>query len=80
VAHWLNLLADLQIRAGADYDTVRPTLEKIIEHFPGMAVAELAQSRLNFLRLEIKGKKEETPGITPGVYEQNIGLKQGSPR
>jgi hypothetical protein len=35
VAHWLNLLADLQIRGGADYDTVRPTLEKIIEHFPG---------------------------------------------
>ena len=80
VAHWLNLLADLQIRSGADYGTVRPTLKKIIEHFPGMAVAELAQSRLNFLRLEIKGKKEETPGITPGVYEQNIGLKQGSPR
>jgi hypothetical protein len=45
-----------------------------------MAVAELAQSRLAHLRLEIKGKKEETPGITPGVYEQNIGLKQGSPR
>jgi tetratricopeptide (TPR) repeat protein len=80
VAHWLNLLADLQIRSGADYGTVRPTLEKIIEHFPGMAVAELAQSRLAHLRLEIKGKKEETPGITPGVYEQNIGLKQGSPR
>jgi tetratricopeptide (TPR) repeat protein len=51
VAHWLNLLADLQIRGGADYETVRPTLEKIIEHFPGMAVAELAQSRLNHLKL-----------------------------
>ena len=79
VAHWLNLLADLQIRSGADYDTVRPTLEKIIEHFPGMAVAELAQSRLNCLKLEIKGKKE-TPDVKLGVYEQNIGLKYGSPR
>ena len=79
VAHWLNLLADLQIRAGADYDTVRPTLEKIIENFPGMAVAELAQSRLAYLRLEIKGKKEETPGMKLGVYEQSIGLKYGSP-
>jgi tetratricopeptide (TPR) repeat protein len=78
VAHWLNLLADLQIRSGADYDTVRPTLEKIIEHFPGMAVAELAQSRLNCLKLEIKGKKE-TPDVKLGVYEQNIGLKYGSP-
>jgi tetratricopeptide (TPR) repeat protein len=79
VAHWLNLLADLQIRSGADYDTVRPTLEKIIEHFPGMAVAELAQSRLNVLKLEIKGQKEQTPGTKLGVYEQNIGLKYGSP-
>jgi hypothetical protein len=79
VAHWLNLLADLQIRAGADYDTVRPTLEKIIEHFPGLPVAELAQSRLDRLKLEIKGQKEETPGMKLGVYEQNIGLKYGSP-
>jgi tetratricopeptide (TPR) repeat protein len=79
VAHWLNLLADLQIRSGADFDTVRPTLEKIIEHFPGMAVAELAQSRLDRLKLEIKGQKE-TPGMKLGVYEQNIGLKYSSPR
>jgi tetratricopeptide (TPR) repeat protein len=79
VAHWLNLLADLQIRGGADYDTVRPTLEKIIEQFPGLPVAELAQSRLNVLKLEIKGQKEETPGVKLGVYEQNIGLKYGSP-
>ena len=78
VAHWLNLLADLQIRSGADYETVRPTLEKIIEHFPGLAVAELAQSRLNVLKLEIKGQKEETPGVKLGVYEQNIGLKSRS--
>ena len=75
VAHWLNLLADLQIRAGADYETVRPTLEKIIEHFPGLAVAELAQSRLNVLKLDIKGQKAEAPGVKLGVYEQNIGLK-----
>jgi tetratricopeptide (TPR) repeat protein len=79
VAHWLNLLADLQIHGGADYDTVRPTLEKIIEHFPGLPVANLAQSRLNVLKLEIKGQKE-TPGTKLGVYEQNIGLKYGSPR
>jgi len=78
VAHWLNLLADLQIRSGADYETVRPTLEKIIEQFPDLAVAELARSRLNVLKLEIKGQKEETPGVKLGVYEQNIGLKSRS--
>lgn len=78
VAHWLNLLADLQVRSGADYDTVRATLERIIERFPGSVVAERAQSRLNHLRLELKGQKE-TPDIKPGVYEQNIGLKGRSP-
>jgi hypothetical protein len=79
VAHWLNLLADLQIHSGADYETVRETLEKIVERFPGLPVADLAQSRLNILKLEIKGQKG-TPNKTLGVYEQNIGLKYGSPR
>lgn len=78
VALWLNHLADLQVHNGADYEAVRPTLEKIIARFPGTAAAELARSRLAHLRLEIKGQKE-TPGVKPGVYEQNIGLKYGSP-
>jgi tetratricopeptide (TPR) repeat protein len=74
VAYWLNLLADLQIHGGADYDAVRATLEKIIGRFPDLPVAELARSRLNLLKLEIKGK-QETPDKKLGVYEQNIGLK-----
>jgi tetratricopeptide (TPR) repeat protein len=74
IAHWLNLLADLQVRGGADYDTARATLEKIIERFPDFAVADLARSRLAHLKLEFKGlgKTEEK---TLGVYEQNVGLK-----
>ena len=79
VAHWLNLLADLQIRHGADYDTVRGTLEKIVERFPDLAVAEMARTRLGRLKLELKGHKE-TPGVKLGVYEQNIRLKYGSRR
>jgi hypothetical protein len=79
VAHWLNLLADLQIRLGADYETVRPTLEKIVERFPDLPVAEMARTRLDRLKLELKGQKE-TPNVKLGVYEQNIGLKRGSPR
>jgi hypothetical protein len=79
VAHWLNLLADLQIRHGADYDTARQTLEKIVEGFPEAAVAELARARLARLKLELKGQ-EKTPGVKLGVYEQNIGLKPTSPR
>lgn len=79
VAHWLNLLADLQIQHGADYETVRGTLEKIIERFPDLAAGELARTRLARLKLELKGRKE-TPGVKLGVYERNIGLKHGSPR
>ena len=78
VAHWLNLLANLQFKCGADCDTVRGTLEQIVERFPGLPVAEIAQSRLARLNLEFKGK-EETPGKKLGVYEQNVGLKYGSP-
>ena len=79
VAHWLNLLADLQIRHGADYDTVRGTLERIVERFPDWAVAELARTRLGRLKLEVKGH-QATPDVKLGVYEQNIGLKYGTRR
>jgi tetratricopeptide (TPR) repeat protein len=79
VAHWLNLLADLQIRHGADYDTVRGTLEKIVDRFPDLAVAEMARMRLARLKTELKGH-QATPDMKLGVYEQNLGLKCGSPR
>ncbi|MGO9584903.1 MAG: tetratricopeptide repeat protein [Limisphaerales bacterium] len=79
VAHWMNLLADLQIRHGADYDTVRGTLEKIVERFPDLAVAEMARTRLGRLKLELKGH-QATPDVKLGLYEQNLGLKHGSPR
>ena len=79
VAHWLNLLADLQVHGGADYETARETLEKIVERYPDLPVADMARSRLNRLKLEIKGKKE-TPDMKLGDYEQNIGLKYGAPR
>jgi tetratricopeptide (TPR) repeat protein len=75
VAHWLNLLADLQIHGGADFETVRPTLEKIIELFPTLPVADIARRRLSIVKLEIKGQQKESPGKVLGDYEKNIGLK-----
>jgi hypothetical protein len=39
----------------------------------------VAQRRLARINQEFKGK-EKTPGVKLGVYEQNIGLKYGSPR
>ena len=80
VAHWLNLLADLQIHGGADYETVRETLVKIVEMFPDLPVAQIARSRLDRLKLEFKGQSKAPENKTLGVYEQNIGLKYGGPR
>jgi tetratricopeptide (TPR) repeat protein len=79
VAHWLNLLADLQIRHGADYDTVRGTLERIVKRFPDWAAAEMARTRLGRLKLEVKAH-QATPDVKIGIYEQNIGLKYGTRR
>jgi tetratricopeptide (TPR) repeat protein len=79
IAHWLNLLADLQVRHGADYDTVRRTLERIVERFPDWAAAELARTRLGRLKLEVKAH-QATPDVKIGIYEQNIGLKYGARR
>jgi outer membrane protein assembly factor BamD (BamD/ComL family) len=77
VIHWLNLLADLQIRLGSPYETVSGTLSQIIERYPNAAAANLARNRLDLLRLELKA--HATPrSIKLGTYEQNIGLKQGS--
>ena len=77
VVRWLNLLADLQIRSGADYETVRQTLQRIIDRDPNLAAAEIARNRLALLKLEMKAK-EKNQSVKLGSYEQNIGLKQGS--
>lgn len=74
VAHWLNLLTDLQVHGGADYETARATLERIINRFPDFGIAEVARNRLAHLKLEFKAL-EKTPEKQMGEYEQNIGLK-----
>lgn len=78
VAHWLNLLADLQIRHGANYDTAWLTLSRILEKFPDHPVAELARSRMDILKLEVKGQ-EKSQAVRLGSYEQNIGLTRDLP-
>lgn len=79
VVHWLNLLADLQVRHGADYDTVRQTLEQIVERYPNLAAADMARNRLDLIKLELKAKQRTEP-VKLGTYEQNIGLKRDSVR
>jgi tetratricopeptide (TPR) repeat protein len=79
VVHWLNLLADLQARHGADYDTVHRTLAQIADRYPASAAANVALNRLNLLKLELKAKGANQ-AVKLGSYEQNIGLKRGLPR
>ena len=79
ITHWLNMLADLQVRHGADYATVEHTLERILDCFPNAPAAQVARTRLSHLKLEFKGQ-EKTAGVKMGTYEQNIGLKHGGPR
>ncbi|HEX9045860.1 MAG TPA: tetratricopeptide repeat protein [Verrucomicrobiae bacterium] len=78
IAHWLNLLANFQVELGADIDTVRTTLQKIVESFPDLPVADLAQNRLARLKNEFRGL-DQPSSVKLGSYEQNIGLKYGRP-
>jgi tetratricopeptide (TPR) repeat protein len=70
---WLNMMADLQIRHGADFETVKATLQRIIDLDPKAAPAEIARNRIGLLKLEIKAK-ETKQAVKMGSYDQNIGL------
>jgi tetratricopeptide (TPR) repeat protein len=76
MVRWLNLLADLQIRDGADYEEVKQTLQRIVDIDPNLAAAETARKRIALLKLELKGK-QQNQSVKLGTYEQNIGLKRG---
>jgi outer membrane protein assembly factor BamD (BamD/ComL family) len=79
VVHWLNLLADLQVRSGAGFAAAQQTLQRIVDRDPKAAYAEIARHRLALLKLEMKSK-EQSQAVKLGSYEQNIGLKRGLPR
>jgi len=74
IAHWLNLLADLEIRSGCDYDTVSQTVQRVVDLDPESPAANVARNRLAKVRLELKSKEQKQP-VKLGTYEQNIGLK-----
>ena len=46
VVRWLEMIADLQQRFGANPQVVRKTLERIVEKFPKSSAAERAQNRI----------------------------------
>ncbi|MEY2408360.1 MAG: hypothetical protein QOF48_1030 [Verrucomicrobiota bacterium] len=75
LARWLNTVADLQVKHGADYETIQATLQRIIEKFPGLAAERLAQQRIEYLRLELKGN-DKNHFVDLGSYEKDLGLKK----
>jgi tetratricopeptide (TPR) repeat protein len=78
IVRWLNLLADIQVRANATPETVHATLQRIIDFDPTLAAAELARNRQALLHLEFKAN-EKSQTVKLGSYEQNIGLKRRLP-
>ena len=74
VVHWLNTIADMQVRRQGNHAGAATTLQRVIDLFPNAAAAENARSRLNLLRLEERGQKK-TAAVTLGEYEQRLGLK-----
>lgn len=74
VVGWINRFADIQIRHGENYETVRATLQRILDLYPGSPPAEVAANRITLLKLELKGK-EKVAEVKMGTYEQDVGLK-----
>ncbi|HTG45405.1 MAG TPA: hypothetical protein VK633_12825, partial [Verrucomicrobiae bacterium] len=78
VARWLNLIADVHVKLGRDFEAARAALDQIVERYPTFACAHTAQQRLSHLKLELKGV-EQSSAVKMGQYEQNVGLKGTSP-
>jgi TolA-binding protein len=74
VAHWLNLMADMQVRGGATEHEARATLQRIIDAYPNSVAAQAAQRRMDMLKLEFRAQ-EKGRDVQLGTYEQNLGLK-----
>lgn len=75
IVHWLNQLADCQMRLEAGVDEARATLQRIIDLFPNTAAASNANVRISQLRLELKQNTQQRT-IKLGTYEQKIGLRR----
>lgn len=75
VVHWLNLLADFQIRLGNDAAAAAQTLQRIIELYPAQAAANMARQRLSHLKLELK-RNEKSQVVKLGSYDEYPGRKK----
>lgn len=75
IVHWLNLLADAQIKLAGDVALARQTLQRIVELFPDSAGAATAQVKMSQLNLQLNQRAPQRT-VKMGSYEQNIGLRK----
>ena len=72
---WLNKVADIQIKSGQTYESIRATLQLIISLNPKAAPAALAEQRIAYLRIEMLGVNKKTKKLQLGSYDEDVGLK-----
>ena len=72
---WLNKVADIQIKSGETYESIRATLLLIVSLNPKAATAALAEQRIAYLRVEMRGVNKKTKKLQLGSYDEDMGLK-----
>ena len=72
---WLNKVADIQIKSGETYESIRATLQLIISLDPKAAPAALAEQRIAYLRIEMRGVNKKSKKLQLGSYDEDVGLK-----
>ena len=72
---WLNKIADVQLKSGESYETIRATLERIIALDPRAAPAARAQQRISYLPIELRSANRKTKRLKLGSYDDELGLK-----
>ena len=74
-AAWLNKVADIQIKSGETYESIRATLQLIVSLNPKAAPATLAEQRIAYLRVEMRGVNKKSKKLQLGSYDEDVGLK-----
>ena len=74
-AAWLNKVADIQIKSGETYESIRATLQLIVSLNPKAAPAALAEQRIAYLRVEMRGVNKKSKKLQLGSYDEDVGLK-----
>lgn len=70
VAHWLNVVADLNVKISGDLAAAELAMQRIMERFPGTAHADNARQRLAYLKVELRGQKK-SQAVRLGSAESN---------